>query len=110
VGRLPIEQKFNNKGFDILSTSPNGDTYRIEVKGRLDGAKDFFVTHNEVMVGKNAVPRYRLALVKVDPRGPDHDDVRYLDDPFASTELGDFEATGIRGDWNKTWAKGLDPF
>ena len=31
--------------------------------------KDFFVTHNEVMTGKNAVPRYRLALVKVDPRG-----------------------------------------
>ncbi len=110
VGRKPKEQKFNNKGFDILSTAPNGDTYRIEVKARLDGATDFFVTHNEVMVGKNAVPRYRLALVRVDPRGPNHDEVRYLDDPFASTELGDFEATGIRGDWNKTWAKGQGPF
>ena len=47
-----------------------GDTYRIEVKARIDGATDFFVTHNEVMTGKNAVPRYRLALVRVDPRGP----------------------------------------
>ena len=86
--------------------TPNGDTYRIEVKARIDGATDFFVTHNEVMTGKNAVPRYRLALVRVDPRGAQHDEVRYLDDPFASTDLGDFEATGIRGDWAKMWAKG----
>lgn len=56
LGRDPVEQAFNNKGFDILSASPSGDTYRIEVKARLDGAADFFVTHNEVMVGKNAAP------------------------------------------------------
>jgi superfamily II DNA or RNA helicase len=110
LGRRPVEKAFNNKGFDILSTAPNGDTYRIEVKARIDGAKDFFVTHNEVMTGKNAVPRYRLALVRVDPRGPQHDEVRYLDDPFATTDLGNFEATGIRGDWAKTWAKGTAPF
>lgn len=110
LGRQPAEQAFTNKGFDILSTAANGDTYRIEVKARLDGATDFYVTHNEVLLGKNAVPRYRLALVKVDPRGPQHDQVRYLDHPFATTELGDFEATGIRGDWNKMWAKGSDPF
>ena len=47
---------------------------------------------NEVMTGKNAAPRYRLALVKVDPRGHQHDEVRYLDDPFANTDLGDFDA------------------
>lgn len=110
LGRKPVEQAFTNKGFDILSTASNGDTYRIEVKARLDGATDFFVTHNEVMVGKNAVPRYRLALVRVDPRGAQYDDVRYLDNPFANTDLGDFEATGIRGDWDKTWAKGTGPF
>jgi superfamily II DNA or RNA helicase len=110
VGREPVEQTFTNKGFDILSTAPNGDTYRIEVKARLDGATDFYVTHNEVLVGKNAVPRYRLALVKVGPRGPQYDQVRYLDNPFATTELGDFEATGIRGDWNKMWTKGTEPF
>ncbi|CCK59092.1 helicase-related protein [Mycobacterium canetti] len=110
LGRKPVEQAFTNKGFDILSTAPNGDTYRIEVKARLDGAKDFFVTHNEVMVGKNAVPRYRLALVRVDPRGAQHDEVRYLDNPFAATDLGGFEATGIRGDWDKMWRKGTAPF
>lgn len=110
LGRMPVEQAFNNKGFDILSTNAIGDTFRIEVKARIDGATDFFVTHNEVMTGKNAVPRYRLALVKVDPRGAQHDEVRYLDDPFATTDLGDFEATGIRGNWAKTWAKGTSPF
>lgn len=110
LGREPVEQSFNNKGFDILSATLDGDTYRIEVKARLQGAQDFFVTHNEVLVGKNAAPRYRLALVAVDSRGPEHDQVRYLDNPFSSTELGDFEATGVRGDWNKMWAKGTDPF
>lgn len=110
LGREPVEQPFNNKGFDILSSNSTGDTYRIEVKARLDGATDFFVTHNEVMVGKNAAPRYRLALVRVDPRGPDNDELRYLDNPFASTDLGDFDSTGIRGDWAKMWAKGTQPF
>ncbi|WP_311209490.1 MULTISPECIES: helicase-related protein [unclassified Aeromicrobium] len=110
LGRKPVEQAFNNKGFDILSTDANGDTYRIEVKARIEGSKDFFVTHNEVMTGKNAVPRYRLALVRVDQRGPQYDEVRYLDDPFAKTDLGDFEATGVRGDWNKTWRKAIAPF
>ena len=109
LGRKPVEQSFNNKGFDILSTDSNGDTYRIEVKARLDGATDFFVTHNEVMTGKNAVPRYRLALVRVDTRGAQYDKVRYLDDPFSTTNLGDFEATGVRGDWVKMWAKGTLP-
>lgn len=110
VGRIPIEQAFNNKGFDILSTTPNGDTYRIEVKARIEGAEDFFVTHNEVIMGKNSAPRYRLALVRVDTRDARFDEVRYLDNPFATTDLGDFDATGIRGNWDKMWNKGKEPF
>ncbi len=110
LGRRPVEQAFNNKGFDILSTASSGETYRIEVKARIAGATDFFVTHNEVILGKNAAPRYRLALVRVDPRGREFDEVRYLDDPFATTELGGFDATGVRGDWEKSWAKGRRPF
>ncbi|WP_231998632.1 helicase-related protein [Nocardioides baekrokdamisoli] len=110
LGRKPVEQAFNNPGFDILSTDSSGDTYRIEVKARIEGSVDFFVTHNEVMTGKNAAPRYRLALVRVDQRGSQYDEVRYVGDPFATTDLGDFEATGIRGDWAKTWAKGTGPF
>ncbi|WP_032373159.1 helicase-related protein [Rhodococcoides fascians] len=110
VGRVPVEQAFNNKGFDILSTAPNGDTYRIEVKARIEGSEDFFVTHNEVIMGKNSHPRYRLALVRVDTRGAQFDEVRYLDNPFATTDLGDFDATGVRGNWDKMWAKGTSPF
>jgi superfamily II DNA or RNA helicase len=110
LGRSPVEQAFNNPGFDVLSDVVDGDPIRIEVKARIEGADDFFVTHNEVITGKNVVPRYRLALVKVDLRGPEHDEVRYLGDPFANIELGDFDATGIRGDWAKMWRKGLAPF
>ena len=110
LNRQPVEQPFNNKGFDILSTTPEGVAYRIEVKARIEGATDFFITHNEVMTAKNASPHYRLALVSVSPDGPEYDQVRYLADPFASTDLGDFDATGIRGDWTKTWAKGESPF
>ncbi len=111
IGRVPEEQAFNNPGYDILSTDPaNGDTFRIEVKARLAGAADFWVTHNEVITGKNAAPKYRLALVKVDPDGPSKDEVRYIDDPFANVDMGDFEATGHKGDWAKSWAKGKVPF
>ena len=47
-------QAFNNPGFDILSLHPDGDWLCIEVKARIAGAKDFFVTHNEVLTANNA--------------------------------------------------------
>ena len=109
LGREPEEQPFNNPGYDILSVDPDGRSIRIEVKARLLGAEDFFITHNEVLTGKNAAPDYRLALVAVHPDGSAHDVVRYLSDPFASTELGGLEATGLRIDWEKTWSKGSEP-
>lgn len=110
LGRRPSEQPFNNPGFDVLSLVSGGDPIRIEVKARIAGAKDFFVTHNEAMTAMNAAPRYRLALVTVDPRGPEHDEVRYLKNPFSGYDTGGFDATGIRGDWEKMWAKGKEPF
>lgn len=110
LGRAAEEQAFTNPGFDVLSAAPDGTTVRIEVKARKAGAEDFFVTHNEVMTGKNAAPHYRLALVSVDPRGPEHDQVRYIADPFRTTDLGGFSATGVRGDWAQSWAKAATPF
>jgi superfamily II DNA or RNA helicase len=111
LGRAPEEQAFNNPGYDILSTDPvTGETYRIEVKARLAGAADFWITHNEVITGKNAAPRYRLALVKVDPCGQEFDEVRYLSDPFANVEMGDFDAAGHKGDWARNWVRGKAPF
>ena len=44
------------------------------------------------------------------PRGREYDEVRYLENPFDDYELGGFEATGVRGDWEKMWAKGREPF
>ena len=110
LGRTPVEQAFNNPGFDVLSHREGEDPIRIEVKGRIAGAEDFFVTHNEVLTALNAAPRYRLALVRVDPRGPEHDEVRYLENPFARFDAGDFDATGHRGKWDTTWAQGREPF
>jgi superfamily II DNA or RNA helicase len=110
LGRTPVEQAFNNPGFDVLSHRDREDPIRIEVKARIAGADDFFVTHNEVLTALNSAPRYRLALVRVDPRGPEHDEVRYLENPFAGFDAGDFDATGHRGKWQTTWAQGREPF
>ncbi|MFJ2028691.1 helicase-related protein [Streptosporangium sp. NPDC087985] len=111
LGREPQEQAFNNPGYDVLSIPPNGGpSIRIEVKARLEGAEDFYVTHNEIVTGKNVVPHYRLALVTVSKAGPEHDQVRYVADPFAGVDFGDLAATGIRASWPKTWTAGTAPF
>ena len=82
----------------------------IHVKACIEGAHDFFITHNEILTSKNVAPRYRLAMVRVSDAGPSLDEVRYLSDPFASTDLGDIDASGIRGDWTRLWARGAEPF
>ena len=110
LGRHPVEQAFNNPGFDVLSHCQGEDPIRIEVKARIAGATDFFITHNEVLTAMNAAPRYRLALVRVDPRGAEHDEVRYLENPFSGFDAGEFAASGHRGKWDATWAKGREPF
>lgn len=109
LGREPEEMPHNNPGFDIRSIDASAATIFIEVKGRIAGAEDFFVTYNEVLHGKNSAPNYRLAMVTVSPDGPPHDELRYLDDPFRHTELGSFAATGVRGDWNAMWNQGGAP-
>ena len=70
LGRTPVEQAFNNPGFDILSQRDGEDPIRIEVKARIDGA-DGLLRHPQRGADRRstAVPRYRLALVRVDPRG-----------------------------------------
>lgn len=110
LGRDPEEQPFNNPGFDVLSRVDDDLPIRIEVKARLAGAKDFYVTHNEVITGLNTQPRYRLAMVKVDPRGPEHDEVRYLDNPFLGFQAGEVATAGLRILWDKEWAKAKEPF
>jgi superfamily II DNA or RNA helicase len=109
LGRQPEEMPHNNPGYDIVSRDPDGHLVFIEVKGRVAGADQFWVTKTEALTGKNAAVGYRLALVSVHPNVPDHDEVRYLADPFRDIDFGDFAATGIIGDWDKEWARGGEP-
>ena len=109
LGRFPEEMEHNNPGYDIRSRAPDGHWIFIEVKGRILGAEDFWVTKTEALTGKNAAVLSRLALVSVHPDGPERDVVRYIVDPFRDVDFGDFAATGIIGNWVKEWKRGGDP-
>ena len=108
LGRQPEEMPHNNPGYDIRSVTADGHWVFLEVKGRIAGAEDFTVTRNEVLYGKNA-ERYRLALVRVSPDGPDSDELRYVVGAFRGFDFGDFAADGVRGDWAQMWARGGPP-
>ena len=110
LGRNPIEQAFNNPGFDILSERAGELPLRIEVKARIAGADDFYITQTEIRMAQNAQPSYRLALVRVSPDGPESDEVRYVADPASGFVEGAFELAGINPKWSDTWAKGQAPF
>jgi hypothetical protein len=109
LGREPTEMPHNNKGYDIRSLTPDGHLVFIEVKGRIQGAEDFSVTRNEVLYGKNAGDRYRLALVTVHPDGPERDEVRYLVEPFGQMAFDDFAVESVRLDWTEMWSRGGVP-
>jgi superfamily II DNA or RNA helicase len=109
LGRDPVEMPHNNTGYDIHSTTPDGQSVFIEVKGRALGAEDVTVTLNEVLLGKNVPAAHRLVLVEVSPDGPEYDRLRYVSEHFRSINLGDLAATDVRLNWAKTWAKGTAP-
>lgn len=109
LGREPIEMPHNNTGYDIHSTTPEGDSVFIEVKGRIAGAEDFTITLNEVLLGKNVPAAHRLVMVEVSPDGPEHDQLRYIAEHFRSINLGDLAATDVRLNWAKTWERGTPP-
>lgn len=112
--RHPEEMPHNNKGFDISSQTPDGGTIIIEVKGRIAGANNFIITRSEVNAGLE-VSDYRLALVRVSPEGPEHDEVRYCNDPFEAIDVstfrqGPFETATLTVDWDPLWKAGSAPF
>jgi superfamily II DNA or RNA helicase len=109
IGRVPEEMPHSNPGYDIRSRTADDHIVFIEVKGRIQGAEDFWVTRTEALTGKNAGTGFRLALVSVHPGGPERDMVRYIVDPFRDVDFGDFAATGMIGNWVKEWARGGDP-
>lgn len=110
LGRDPVEQPHSNKGFDVLSTAPDGSRIWIEVKSRIAGKRDFHVSHSQVFHGRNTGEQFRLAMVRVDPRGPEYDEIRYLADPFTGIDFGDFDVVGVTVHWERSWAKGSPPF
>jgi superfamily II DNA or RNA helicase len=109
LGRVAEEMSHNNPGYDIRSRTVEGHWIFIEVKGRVLGAEDFWVTKTEALTGKNAGTLSRLALVSVHPNGPEGDAVRYIVDPFRDVDFGDFAATGLIGNWANEWERGGDP-
>jgi hypothetical protein len=109
LGRAPREMPHNNPGYDIESRRPDGHIIFIEVKGRVEGAEEFWVTRTEALHGKNSAAGFRLAMVSVHPAGPESDAVRYIVDPFHDIDFGDFAATGMIGNWLKEWERGVDP-
>lgn len=98
----------HNPGYDIRTVIDDVTTY-IEVKGRIAGADGFFISATEVLFAKNNPGRHILAIVRVSPEGPDHDEVRYLRDEFLGVELGGMEMVSVFLEWDKTWAKGSAP-
>ena len=109
LGREPREMPHNNPGYDIESRRPDGHLVYIEVKGRIEGAEEFWVTKTEVLHGKNSATGSRLAMVSVSPRGSSFDQVRYIVDPFWDVTFGDFAATGMLGHWQREWERGGQP-
>src|ERR1017187_644669 len=61
LGRVPREMPHNNPGYDIESRRPDGHLIFIEVKGRAEGAEEFWVTRTEALHGKNSATGFRLA-------------------------------------------------
>ena len=88
----------NNPGYDIESRRPDGHLIFIEVKGRIEGAEEFWVTSTEALHGKNSAAGSRLAMVSVSARpARSSTQVRYIVDPFRDVDFGDFAATGMIG-------------
>ena len=54
LGREPTEMAHNNPGYDILSRQPDGHLIYVEVKGRIEGAEEFWVSRTEALHGKNS--------------------------------------------------------
>jgi superfamily II DNA or RNA helicase len=115
LGRKPEEMPHNNPGYDIRSVPPNdadgerGPTIIIEVKGRIEGASHFSISHNQVLTAMNTGINHRLALVRVSERGPQFDEIRYLTDYFRNYNMGDTDTAHLQIDWNRAWSRGKPP-
>jgi SNF2 family DNA or RNA helicase len=108
AGRQPKEMPHNNKGYDIQSRLNDlGELLFIEVKGRVDGAKEFTITKSEILTSLNRPDHFVLALVEV--RDDDSTEVRYVRKPFKGTEEIYFDMTSANYDWSEYFGRGEQP-
>jgi superfamily II DNA or RNA helicase len=108
LGNQPELLPHNNPGFDIRSTTPEGELRLIEVKGRIAGAETFSVTRNEILTGLNAPDQFVLALVSVAAEDRD-DEVRYVRRPFTGADAPFFGTTSVTFGWAELWTAGTMP-
>lgn len=107
-GWEPEEQPRNNKGFDIISRAPDGNSIFIEVKGRIQGAADFIVTASELSFGQTHGTNHILALVSVSPEDQSQDQARYVYDAFKDLSA-DAKIAAVTLKWDSYWALGQNP-
>ena len=100
LGHQAQEMPHSHPGYDIRSTSAAGETRFIEVKGRIEGADTFTVTQNELRFASNVPDAYILALVEVNAAGPEHDQVRYLTQPYGADVRLPFDTTSTTLSWH----------
>lgn len=110
LGRSPVAQPPGTAGYDVLSTGVDGEVVRILVRAQPHEPLQTVVSYNEILMARNAAPRYRLALVAPGEAGAVASDVRYVAEPFTQVDLRDYESAAIRGDWNRLWEMGRAPF
>jgi hypothetical protein len=107
LGRNPTEMARNNPGYDVKSLTSDSDLLFIEVKGRVDGAKEFTITRTEILTSLNKPEQFVLALVSVG--ADDATDVRYVRKPFKGTDEMYFDMTSANYKWDEMFGRGSVP-
>jgi len=100
LGHDATEMHHSNPGYDIESLA-EGHLDLIEVKGRVAGADNFFVTRTEVFTALNKRQRSILAMVSVHP--DDTTEVRYLRQPFGTEHQPADDVGALVLDWRPFW-------
>ena len=101
LGHEPRDVSMEKCGYDIESPSKTGKLRFIEVKGRIQGARDVIVTKNEILTALNKPEDFILAIVFVDG---ERTETYYISQPFHKEP--DFATTSVTYDLAKLLSKG----
>jgi superfamily II DNA or RNA helicase len=109
LGHKAVEMPHNHPGYDVRTTTTEGETSFLEVKGRIEGADTFVVTQNELRFAANVPDAYVLTLVEVSADGAKHDRVRYLARPYGPDVRLPFDTTSTTLAWQAYWQRATPP-